>query len=118
MIISMAVLVFQVGLHNMAYGLGVLIFCQCISLLLTRLDARFTDAQMKHKDDRLKLINDLLNGIRVLKLYGWEPSMQKMVSKIRQLEVREIFKIEIVSAFIEVSHDTAPFLVFYKFRTE
>lgn len=66
---------------------------------------------MKHKDDRLKLINDLLNGIRVLKLYGWEQSMDKIVSKIRKLEVREVFKNELVGALIEMSFDTAPFLV-------
>jgi hypothetical protein len=42
MIISLTVLVSHVGFHNMAYGLVVLVVCQCISLLLTRLDARFT----------------------------------------------------------------------------
>jgi hypothetical protein len=37
--------------------------------------------------------------------------MQKIIGKIRKLEVREIFKIEIVGALIETSYDTAPFLV-------
>lgn len=34
---------------------------------------------MKHKDERLKLMSEILNGIKVLKFYAWEKSMQKMV---------------------------------------
>jgi hypothetical protein len=55
---------------------------------------------MKHKDERLKLINDILNGCRIIKFYGFEKSMKKMVSKIRQLEARQIFKSNIINAFI------------------
>ena len=35
--------------------------------------------QMKYKDERLKLMSELLNGIKVLKLYAWELSFEKMV---------------------------------------
>ncbi|KAI6177791.1 Multidrug resistance-associated protein 1 isoform X1 [Aphelenchoides bicaudatus] len=113
--ISMILLNFQVGFHNMAYGLGILIFFQITSLLLTRWTARFTTVQMKHKDERLKLINDLLNGIKILKLYGWESSMQKIVGKIRQLEVMEIVKIELIRTFIRMSYDIAPFIVIFDY---
>lgn len=65
---------------------------------------------MKHKDDRLKLINDILNGCRILKLYGWERPMEKIVSKIRQLEMKEVLKNQIIGSIIEMSFDTAPFL--------
>ncbi len=34
---------------------------------------------MKYKDDRIKLMSEILNGIKVLKLYAWEPSFEKMV---------------------------------------
>lgn len=65
---------------------------------------------MKHKDDRLKLLNDILNGIRILKFYGWESSMQRMVSKIRHLEMKEILKNQIVDAITLMFFDSAPFL--------
>jgi hypothetical protein len=57
---------------------------------------------MKYKDERLKLINDILNGCKILKLYGWESSMQRIVSKIRSLEAREVFKYEMVTAIVEM----------------
>jgi ATP-binding cassette, subfamily C (CFTR/MRP), member 1 len=34
---------------------------------------------MTLKDERLKLLNEMLNGIKVLKLYAWEESIQSRV---------------------------------------
>lgn len=42
----------------------------------------FQIQQMKYKDDRMKLMNEILNGIKVLKLYAWESSFEKMVTLI------------------------------------
>ena len=38
---------------------------------------------MKAKDKRVKLMNEILGGVKVLKLYGWEPSFMKQVLDIR-----------------------------------
>ena len=35
--------------------------------------------QMKYKDERLKMMSEILNGMKVLKLYSWEKSMQDQV---------------------------------------
>ena len=40
---------------------------------------RYQLAQMKSKDERVKLMNEILSGVKVLKLYGWEPSFIKQV---------------------------------------
>lgn len=34
---------------------------------------------MKYKGERIKLMTEIINGMKVLKLYAWENSMQKMV---------------------------------------
>ena len=34
---------------------------------------------MKQKDKRIKMMNEILRGIKVLKLYSWEPSFMKQV---------------------------------------
>lgn len=34
---------------------------------------------MKLRDERLKLMSEILNGIRIIKFYAWEKSMQKLV---------------------------------------
>lgn len=43
--------------------------------------------QMKQKDNRIKLMNEILNGIKVLKLYAWEEPMEKQILATRDKEV-------------------------------
>lgn len=43
---------------------------------------------MKKKDERVKLMNEVLSGIKILKLYAWEPSFQKQILKIRAKEIQ------------------------------
>ena len=35
-------------------------------------------------DKRVKVMNDVITGIRVIKMYGWEYAFSKLVSKIRR----------------------------------
>ncbi|XP_057630326.1 ATP-binding cassette sub-family C member 3 [Chionomys nivalis] len=67
--------------------------------------------QMKFKDSRIKLMNEILNGIKVLKLYAWEPSFLEQIEGIRQSELHLLRKgayLQAVSTFIWVC---TPFLV-------
>jgi len=43
--------------------------------------------QMAMKDKRLKAVNEMLNGIKILKLYAWE---QAFIDKIQQIRVKEL----------------------------
>ncbi|VDM43710.1 unnamed protein product [Toxocara canis] len=67
--------------------------------------------QMKHKDERLKLMSEILNGIKVLKLYAWERSMQRIILEIRQKEILVLRRLAFYNAVITLSWSCAPFLV-------
>ena len=41
---------------------------------------KFQLKQMKLKDKRIKMMNEILGGIKVLKLYAWEPSFINQVT--------------------------------------
>lgn len=47
---------------------------------------------MKQKDSRIKLISELLQGIKVLKLYAWENAFIKKVETFRLLELKAVKK--------------------------
>uniref|UniRef100_A0A4W3I297 Multidrug resistance-associated protein 1 n=1 Tax=Callorhinchus milii TaxID=7868 RepID=A0A4W3I297_CALMI len=44
--------------------------------------------QMKEKDNRIKLMNEILNGIKVIKLYAWELAFKEKVMQIRRKELK------------------------------
>ncbi|XP_078230310.1 ATP-binding cassette sub-family C member 3 isoform X3 [Callithrix jacchus] len=71
----------------------------------------FQVEQMKLKDSRIKLMSEILNGIKVLKLYAWEPSFLQQVEGIRQHELQLLRKaayLHAISTFIWIC---SPFLV-------
>ena len=67
--------------------------------------------QMKLKDNRVKTMNELLNGIKVIKLYGWEESFMSLVLSLRNKEVRQLVLIAYLNAFSIFLWSCAPFLV-------
>ncbi|GFS01334.1 canalicular multispecific organic anion transporter 1, partial [Elysia marginata] len=78
-----------------------------ITTLLRRAQAR----QLVVKDQRIKLVNEILNGIKVLKLYAWEPSFQKKILELRRLEVIELRKGAILASFNTLCWIISPVLV-------
>ena len=56
-------------------------------------------SQMKEKDRRVKLMDEVLNGIKVLKLYAWEPSFEDQILKIRDGEIGALKKAAYMNAF-------------------
>ena len=39
--------------------------------------------QMKNKDKRNKMMDEILNGIKIIKLYAWESSFRSKIDAIR-----------------------------------
>ncbi|KAG4074217.1 hypothetical protein HA402_015520 [Bradysia odoriphaga] len=54
--------------------------------------------QMTRKDERVKLMNETLSGIKVLKLYAWEMSFQEMIQAVRNREVKVILQAAYMNA--------------------
>ncbi|XP_014276421.1 multidrug resistance-associated protein 1 isoform X1 [Halyomorpha halys] len=67
--------------------------------------------QMKNKDERVKMMNEILSGIKVLKLYAWEPSFEQRVLKIREKEIKVLKQSAYLNATTSFIWSCAPFLV-------
>lgn len=67
--------------------------------------------QMQYKDSRIKLMNEILNGMKVLKLYAWENSFRDKVLAIRQKELNVLRKMAYLGALSTMAWTSAPFLV-------
>ncbi|XP_064006538.1 ATP-binding cassette sub-family C member 3 isoform X2 [Pogoniulus pusillus] len=67
--------------------------------------------QMRYKDSRIKLMNEILGGIKVLKLYAWEPCFSEKVLEIRRNELRVLKKAAYLNSLSNFAWVSAPFLV-------
>uniref|UniRef100_A0A8C5QW21 Uncharacterized protein n=1 Tax=Leptobrachium leishanense TaxID=445787 RepID=A0A8C5QW21_9ANUR len=57
---------------------------------------KLQEVQMKQKDSRIKLISEILQGIKVLKLYAWENAFMKKVNEFRIREMKAVKKIALM----------------------
>ncbi|CAG7733788.1 unnamed protein product, partial [Allacma fusca] len=55
-------------------GLGVMLLTIPFNAIITTQFRKYQIAQMKFKDERVKIMSEVLSGIKILKLYAWEPS--------------------------------------------
>ena len=58
---------------------------------------RLQKKQMKHKDMRIKLLNEILSGIKVLKMYAWEKSFIQKIGDIRKIEVAALKWVQVTN---------------------
>ncbi|XP_057660508.1 multidrug resistance-associated protein 1 isoform X6 [Diorhabda carinulata] len=92
-------------------GLAVMIILIPINGFIANKIKKLQVKQMKNKDERVKLMNEILNGIKVLKLYAWEPSFEDQVLKIRNKEINVLKQTAYLNAGTSFIWSCAPFLV-------
>ena len=92
-------------------GLALMILLVPINGAIAAKQRQFQVKQMKHKDNRVKSMNEILSGIKIIKLYGWEPSFENQVSEIRGKEINILKKLVYLSSVTSFIWSCAPFLV-------
>uniref|UniRef100_A0A8C8DWC3 Multidrug resistance-associated protein 1 n=1 Tax=Oryzias sinensis TaxID=183150 RepID=A0A8C8DWC3_9TELE len=92
-------------------GVAVMVLMVPINAVIAMKTKTYQVAQMKNKDSRIKLMNEMLNGIKVLKLYAWEMAFKEKVSQIRENELKVLKKAAYLGAVSTFTWVCAPFLV-------
>lgn len=92
-------------------GVGVLALLIPYNLYLTNAVKKLQMKQMKLKDARMKMMNEVLNGIKVLKLYAWENSFKEQVMRIRNEEVKILRKHAYLNAGTTLAWNCTPVFV-------
>ncbi|OWA50132.1 Multidrug resistance-associated protein 1 [Hypsibius exemplaris] len=68
-------------------------------------------SQMKQKDGRIKMMNEILNGMKILKLYAWEESFEQQVLDIREGELITLRKAAYLNSLSSFIMQLSPFIV-------
>uniref|UniRef100_A0A4W5LVF6 ABC-type glutathione-S-conjugate transporter n=1 Tax=Hucho hucho TaxID=62062 RepID=A0A4W5LVF6_9TELE len=67
--------------------------------------------QMKFMDGRIKLMNEILNGIKILKFYAWEKAFLEQVLGYREKELKALKKSQILYSISIASFNSSTFLI-------
>lgn len=92
-------------------GLATTIIFIPLNVIAANLNKTLNVKKLTNQDLRLKLINELLNGIKVIKFYGWEISFQRIVDRVRNEEMRHFTKFALVGIIQSFTWASAPFFV-------
>ncbi|XP_064218525.1 multidrug resistance-associated protein 1 isoform X2 [Aotus nancymaae] len=92
-------------------GVAVMVLMVPINAVMAMKTKTYQVAHMKSKDNRIKLMNEILNGIKVLKLYAWELAFKDKVLDIRQEELKVLKKSAYLAAVGTFTWVCTPFLV-------
>ncbi|XP_034871027.1 multidrug resistance-associated protein 1-like isoform X2 [Mirounga angustirostris] len=92
-------------------GVAVLVFVIPINALAATRVKKLKKSQTKNKDKQIKLLNEILHGIKILKLYTWEPSYKKKIVEIREQELEVQKSAGYLAVFSMLTLTCIPFLV-------
>ncbi|XP_021203914.2 multidrug resistance-associated protein 1 isoform X3 [Bombyx mori] len=92
-------------------GLAVMILLIPMNGFIARMEEKLEIRLMKFKDNRIKIMNEVLNGIKVLKMYAWELSFQGQIDQVRNKELNILKKVIYLDSLTSLTWSATPFLV-------
>mmetsp|Transcript_2922 Transcript_2922/g.6525 ORF Transcript_2922/g.6525 Transcript_2922/m.6525 type:complete len:1532 (-) Transcript_2922:147-4742(-) len=91
-VIALVLIYGQVG-NAMWVGVAYMLFLLPINAKVFSVVANMRRKVLKYSDMRVKMMNEILTGIRIIKFYAWERPFGKEVSRVRQLEMDALTKL-------------------------
>uniref|UniRef100_A0A3P9MIE5 Multidrug resistance-associated protein 4 n=1 Tax=Oryzias latipes TaxID=8090 RepID=A0A3P9MIE5_ORYLA len=90
-IIVTVLLLYAIGPSCLA-GMAVLLILMPIQTTFGRLFSSLRAKTAILTDERIRTMNEVVSGIRVIKMYGWEKPFGVMVDEVRRMEISKIMQ--------------------------
>lgn len=92
-------------------GLAALIIILPLNSYSTNLYNKYETEKLNFRDSRIKVISEVLNGIKVIKFYGWEISFENIINKIRKSELNLLKKYTIAYSIFNFTYGFTTYVV-------
>ncbi|XP_076852199.1 multidrug resistance-associated protein 1-like isoform X2 [Brachyhypopomus gauderio] len=92
-------------------GIATVILIFPLNGLIAKMRSKLQEVQMKYMDGRIKLMNEILNGIKILKFYAWEKAFLEKVLSYREKELQALKKSQILYSISIASFNSSTFLI-------
>uniref|UniRef100_T1K4Y0 ABC-type glutathione-S-conjugate transporter n=1 Tax=Tetranychus urticae TaxID=32264 RepID=T1K4Y0_TETUR len=76
--------------YSSFFGLAAMVIVMPFNSFMVKWCQKFQVKFMKHKDERVKFMNEVLSGIKILKFYAWEESFLDHVNDLRHKELTHL----------------------------
>ncbi|EDV27235.1 uncharacterized protein TRIADDRAFT_22762, partial [Trichoplax adhaerens] len=96
-IVMLVILWLQIGIASLGV-IVVLIVTIAFTTIIASFLARERISYLKYADERIKVMNEIITGMRVIKMYAWEKSFAKYISNVRKNEIKHAFRIAYLRA--------------------
>ncbi|XP_040286793.1 ATP-binding cassette sub-family C member 10-like [Bufo bufo] len=95
--VTLYLMYLQVGIAFLG-GLGLALLLVPLNKVIASRIMHNNKEMLQHKDARVKLVTELLSGMRVVKFYTWEEHFARLVSTLRARELRSLRAIKLLDA--------------------
>ena len=97
---------------SMWVGVIILVVMIPANSYIMKYQKKLQKSQMKFKDERTRVVSEILNNIKSLKLYAWEGPYQKKLQHVRNdKELRNLTKLGCFMALSSFQFNVVPFMV-------
>eukprot|EP00052_Salpingoeca_macrocollata_P020832 m.175998 g.175998 ORF g.175998 m.175998 type:complete len:1316 (-) comp21374_c0_seq1:121-4068(-) len=94
-------------------GVGVYILLSPIQILLSRLFTKMRGKTAAQTDERVKLMSEVISGIKIIKMYAWEKPFGRLIAAVRARELGYIRNTAYLKAFnLAFFYVSGPLIVF------
>eukprot|EP00283_Hemiselmis_rufescens_P014305 CAMPEP_0173443524 /NCGR_PEP_ID=MMETSP1357-20121228/30032_1 /TAXON_ID=77926 /ORGANISM="Hemiselmis rufescens, Strain PCC563" /LENGTH=1295 /DNA_ID=CAMNT_0014409445 /DNA_START=9 /DNA_END=3896 /DNA_ORIENTATION=- len=109
-LISMVLLYRLVGVSSLV-GLAVMLAIMPINAKILLTLRSLQEGNMKEKDKRVKTVSEILQSMKVIKMFAWEQPLTNKVSEIRSNEVSRLRRYGYLSSLQSIFWNSAPITV-------
>ncbi|KAK6454593.1 uncharacterized protein RJT20DRAFT_130772 [Scheffersomyces xylosifermentans] len=108
-IIAVVLLLVNIGVCSLT-GIGLFIFSLLICVIATKKLFDTRELVVKYTDERISLMREVLNNLKVIKFYAWEWAYKMSITRVRDKEMKYLFTIKVLRNFITAYAVTLPTL--------
>ncbi|XP_029282601.1 multidrug resistance-associated protein 1-like, partial [Cottoperca gobio] len=92
-------------------GITVVVLIFPLNGFIAKIRSKLQEVQMMFMDGRIKLMNEILSGVKILKFYAWEEAFLRRVGMLRDGELQALKKSQILYSVSLASFNSSSFLI-------
>uniref|UniRef100_A0AAZ3RUT3 ABC-type glutathione-S-conjugate transporter n=1 Tax=Oncorhynchus tshawytscha TaxID=74940 RepID=A0AAZ3RUT3_ONCTS len=92
-------------------GIATVILIFPLNGFIAKMRSKLQVIQMRYTDSRIKLMNEILSGIKILKFYAWEQAFLERVLGYREKELNALKRSQVLYSISIASFNSSSFLI-------